>query len=243
MAISVDTVYQRVLALANKEQRGYITPQEFNLLANQAQLTIFESYFSLKNQRNRVEPDLNIETDETDLSELINKKLGPFASNETVVSGHTFPTSITVDMTAYPVYQTGVVFFNDEICQKISMGEARRFINSTRHMLSPATAPIYTDNRLSTRDILVYAGGTTAETSNVSVECFRKPTIVEWAYVVVNGQALYNANLVADFELHASEEDTLVHLILELAGVIINKPGLMTLAKVNRAEELITQNQ
>ena len=29
--IKVDTVYQRVLAIANKEQRGYITPQEFNL--------------------------------------------------------------------------------------------------------------------------------------------------------------------------------------------------------------------
>ena len=43
--ISVDTIYQRVLAMANKEQRGYITPQEFNLLANQAQLQIFESYF------------------------------------------------------------------------------------------------------------------------------------------------------------------------------------------------------
>ena len=27
--ISIDTVYQRVLAIANKEQRGYITPQEF----------------------------------------------------------------------------------------------------------------------------------------------------------------------------------------------------------------------
>ena len=43
--ILVDTVYQRVLALANKEQRGYITPQEFNLLANQAQMEIFEQYF------------------------------------------------------------------------------------------------------------------------------------------------------------------------------------------------------
>ena len=42
---NVDTVYQRVLALANKEQRGYITPQEFNLLANKAQLIIFEQYF------------------------------------------------------------------------------------------------------------------------------------------------------------------------------------------------------
>ena len=29
--ISIDTVYQKVLAVANKEQRGYITPQEFNL--------------------------------------------------------------------------------------------------------------------------------------------------------------------------------------------------------------------
>jgi len=42
MAISVDTVYQRVLAIANKEQRGFITPQEFNLFANQAQMDIFE---------------------------------------------------------------------------------------------------------------------------------------------------------------------------------------------------------
>ena len=42
MAVSVNTVYQRVLAIANKEQRGYITPLEFNLFANQAQLAIFE---------------------------------------------------------------------------------------------------------------------------------------------------------------------------------------------------------
>ena len=38
MAISIDTVYQRVLAFANKEQRGYITPQEFNLFAGQVQM-------------------------------------------------------------------------------------------------------------------------------------------------------------------------------------------------------------
>ena len=54
MAISVDTVYQRVLALANKEQRGYITPQEFNLFANQAQMEIFEQYFYDINQFRRI---------------------------------------------------------------------------------------------------------------------------------------------------------------------------------------------
>ena len=40
MAVSIDTVYQKVLALANKEQRGYITPQEFNLMAHKAQMEI-----------------------------------------------------------------------------------------------------------------------------------------------------------------------------------------------------------
>ena len=40
--VNIDTVYQRVLAFANKEQRGYITPQEFNLFANQAQMEIYE---------------------------------------------------------------------------------------------------------------------------------------------------------------------------------------------------------
>ena len=50
MAINIDTVYQKVLAIANKEQRGYINPQQFNLFANQAQLDIFEDYFFKLNQ-------------------------------------------------------------------------------------------------------------------------------------------------------------------------------------------------
>ena len=32
MAISVDTVYKTVLLILNKEQRGYMTPDEFNKL-------------------------------------------------------------------------------------------------------------------------------------------------------------------------------------------------------------------
>ena len=48
--VRIDDVYQKVLAFTNKEQRGYITPQEFNLFANQAQLEIFEQYFYDLNQ-------------------------------------------------------------------------------------------------------------------------------------------------------------------------------------------------
>jgi len=45
MAINVNTVYQTVLSILNKEQRGYMTPDEFNKVGTQVQLEIFEKYF------------------------------------------------------------------------------------------------------------------------------------------------------------------------------------------------------
>jgi hypothetical protein len=54
MAINVDTVYKTVLLILNKEQRGYMTPDEFNKTATQVQLEIFENYFDNLNQQLRV---------------------------------------------------------------------------------------------------------------------------------------------------------------------------------------------
>ena len=54
MAINVNTVYQTVLLILNKEQRGYITPNEFNKIATQVQLEIFEQYFEDLNQQWRI---------------------------------------------------------------------------------------------------------------------------------------------------------------------------------------------
>ena len=246
MAISVDTIYQRVLALANKEQRGYITPQEFNLLANQAQMSIFESYFYAKNQRDKAEMNarrtLANEVDESDIGELLDRKLAPFQSYEAVTdSGTTFPPTTPG---GYDIYQTGVVLYNDVPCQKVSIFEAQRFTASARHMLTtPAgRAPIYCDSIETGEDIRVYAGSTTPASSGVKVECFRVPVTVNWAYVVVSSKALYNSALAVDFELHRSEEDTLVTRILELAGIIMNKPGIVTTASQMSANEFQSQN-
>jgi hypothetical protein len=239
MAISVDTVYQRVLALANKEQRGYITPQEFNLLANQAQVSIFESYFYSKNLRERKEDDTGGVVDETDISELISRKLAPFQSVEDVLGGHTFPTTVE----ALDVFQTGRVFYNNQVCKKVAINEAYNFTQSLRHIsTTTGQGPIYTDNLITDRDILVYAGSSTPVSAMVSVECFRVPTQANWAYVVVNEKALYNANVAVDFELHKAEEDTLVNRILQLAGVVINKPGLAQLAEQIDVKEQQIQN-
>ena len=42
----INSVRNTVLFLLNKDNRGYITPSEFDFFAKQAQLEIFEGYFS-----------------------------------------------------------------------------------------------------------------------------------------------------------------------------------------------------
>jgi hypothetical protein len=46
----INSVRNTVLAVANKENYGYITPSDFNLFAKQAQLDIFEEYFYRYNE-------------------------------------------------------------------------------------------------------------------------------------------------------------------------------------------------
>ena len=60
MAINVNTVYQTVLLILNKEQRGYMTPVEFNKIGQQVQLEIFEKYFEDLNQQIRI-PQTNVD--------------------------------------------------------------------------------------------------------------------------------------------------------------------------------------
>ena len=81
--VNVDTVYQRVLAIANKEQRGYITPQEFNLFANQAQLDIFEQYFYDVNQFVRAPGN---DTEYSNMIDLINEKIAIFQKYQQSIS-------------------------------------------------------------------------------------------------------------------------------------------------------------
>ena len=79
MAVSVDTVYQRVLAILSKEQRGYVTPQEFNLFANQAMLDIFEQYFYDINQFSRLPGN---DTEFSDMLNMLNEKINIFEKSD-----------------------------------------------------------------------------------------------------------------------------------------------------------------
>jgi len=83
MAVNIDTVYQTVLAIANKEQRGYITPLEFNLLASKAQRNIFEQYFYDINKFNRMPGN---STEFSDMLYILEEKIAPFRVNDELLT-------------------------------------------------------------------------------------------------------------------------------------------------------------
>jgi|TARA_R110002020_G_scaffold303680_1_gene519127 hypothetical protein len=220
MAVSVDTVYQRVLALANKEQRGYITPQEFNLFANQAQMDIFEQYFYDLNQFGKVPGN---DTMHADMVDILEEKISIFE----VTAGLTGPiggSNVGNLNTLDRFYRLSNVRRNNLILESVSRKDFRMFPNSP--LVAPTTTrPIY---MVDTVNNTIQVAGRTF--GNLDIDYIQSPAEVNWDYVVVNDKALYNATSSTDFELHLSEASELVYRILAFAGISIEKPNLAQMA-------------
>ena len=93
MAINVDQVYKTVLLIINKEQRGYLTPSEFNKLATQVQLDIVDTYFETINQQSRgpqneTEYSNRLKTAQESLDTF--KEIGPFTFTPATASTQAF---------------------------------------------------------------------------------------------------------------------------------------------------------
>ena len=218
MAISVDTVYQKVLALANKEQRGYITPQDFNLFAHQAQLEIFEQYFYDLNLARKTQGN---DTVVADIDNMIEHKIHIFevSPSTLTMSGYGNPTVLPETM--YRVLRVGLKLGGE--CEMLN---ARDFINNK---LSPLTKPSVSRPIANLQGrTLICNNGSELDIPPYTVTYIRTPNKPNWTYVVINKQAMYNAiNTTQDFELHQSEEAQLVNKILKLAGVSSQQNDIM----------------
>ena len=213
--VNVDTVYQRVLAIANKEQRGYITPLEFNLFANQAQMDIFEQYFYDLNQFSRA-PGNDMEY--SDMVTILEEKINLFE-----VSGSLTSTTGVFDTgTLSNFYRLGTVQAGGVEVEKL---EHKDFKIIRR---SPLTKPTLERPAYFKQGRVLNVEPDSVGTINVFY--IRRPAQVGWGYVVTLEKALYNAGRSTNFELHDSEETDLVVKILALAGITMDDQALYQIA-------------
>ena len=220
--INVDRIYQRVLTLANKEQRGYITPQEFNIFANQAQMDIFEQYFYDLNQFRRIPGN---DTMHADMVDMLEEKISVFEVTAQLpgpIGGNNTGNLDTLER----FYRLSNVRRRNLILESVSRKDYRMFPNSP--LAAPtATRPIY---MVDTVNNTIQVAG--RNFGSLDIDYIQSPNLVNWTYVVVGGKALYNANAIdaQDFDLHPSEETELVLKILTLAGFTLKDPDLYQIA-------------
>ena len=216
--VSIDTVYQRVLALANKEQRGYITPQEFNLFANQAQMDIFEQYFYDINQFSRIPGN---DTEYSDMLNYLEEKIHFFEVQKTQNINASTKEFYNLGASA-EVYKIGSVSYNGSICEKINADQIED-INKSPLLKPTISRPAYVlrDNY----KIYMYP----YTTDPIVINYIRKPVKVNWSSYNI-GNETYDSTNSVDFELHPSEETKLVIKILGLAGITLKDPALYQIA-------------
>ena len=233
MAVSVDTVYQTVLSTLNKEQRGYVTPQEFNLFAEQAQLDIFEQYFYDINQFGRLHGN---STEYSDMLNILEEKISIFeAPPVTVVMANTGIGTLPTN------YRLGNVIHTTNGVSRVVEKLNKKSIQMLE--MSPLTTPnlirpAYT--RTSETTIQLYPATIIAD---VTCDVIARPLAPNWGYVMVFGEALYNATTSVDFQLHQSEEIALVEKILELASLSTKEVQMYQVANQEEMQTIQQEKQ
>ena len=233
--VSIDNVYKTVLNILNKENRGYIVPEEFNTLATQAQNEIFEGYFSLRNYV------VSNDSDYSDVKKNVEEKIALFENEETISAGTDFINAegnTTSSYYAYPgnFYRLGSVAANAIHVEEISNKDLL-YVNRAPLTKPTINNPVY----------VRHEGGVVIHPitgiSSIDISYVRKPAVPNWVGGTANGQIVPNAsdNEYQNFELHASEEHELVVKILAYAGVIIRAADIMQAA--TQKDQQITQSE
>jgi|TARA_Y100000033_G_scaffold33820_1_gene32401 hypothetical protein len=239
MAISVDTVYKTVLLILNKEQRGYMTPDEFNKIGSQVQREIFEAYFEDLNQQLRV-PQTDM--DYANRVAVTDEKIAEFKTeNDQTVAEKTI--GGTNPFTTPPeLYRLGSFTYEptsgDPVeIQRLTRGE---YYNINK---SPLTKPsksfpiyLYEDNKA-----IVYPT-TINSASEVKMQYLKKPTDVKWAFTTGSlGQLVFDSANAIDFELHNSERTEVVLKVLLYQGVVIRDPQIVQVAAQKVQQEEVNE--
>jgi hypothetical protein len=227
MAINVDTVYKTVLLILNQQQRGYMTPDEFNRVGTQVQLNIFEKYADDLNQQYRMPQN---DTEYANRVKNIEENLQFFQrTGTTTYAGPHFT------LTPTDIYRLGSVYSGGvELTQYAQRNEI------TQMLLSPLTQPTTNFPVYLYEQDLLYVYPTTIQTG-ITISYLKTPADIKWTYSIGTlGQFEYNSNGAGaqGFELSVTEQTDVITRVLAYAGVIINDPTIIQVASQQiQAEE------
>lgn len=241
MAINVNNVYQTVLLILNKEQRGYMTPDEFNKTATQVQLDIFEQYFDDLNQQLRVpQADYDYTDRQVNLDDQIStfKCLGECnygvdyfdVPNTDLISGNIIVYNDNPQSNQFSFYRIGTLIYEPggtTFPVEIERLQRSDFYEIQKSELTAPSVnfPVYLYENKQIRVL------PSTITDYVKATFIRKPLNVIWAYSIGGqGQYVQDVSNSQDFELESNEQVNVILRILQYSGIIIRDSQIIQAA-------------
>ncbi len=192
MAINVNTVYTTVLSILNKEQRGYLTPDEFNKIATQVQLEIFEKFFEDYNQYLRM-PKTDVE-----FASRVDHILQEFQVFEETETASDQTNNVYTQPTG--LHRFGSASWNKGVNSPPIEILSNRDYNEMK--LSPLTQP--TNNfpvaKYQKDKLTVFPSELASDKTDVTFNYIRKPKDPRWGFTLGSlGQYIYDPNPPTSF--------------------------------------------
>ena len=192
--VNVDTVYKTVLYILNKEQRGYITPDEFSRLGVQVQREIFEQYFEELNQQLRIP-----QTDNEYANRVKNleEKIDIFEANATCTGANPF--TLPTDL-----HRLGTLIYNVNSKEIQGVNRNEYFLINKSPLTAPTTSnPLYIlegtgapSAAPSTATVFPNTGTSAITTGQVDAYYIRTPLDPRWGYYLGSaGQYIYDSTV------------------------------------------------
>lgn len=239
----INEVRNTVLSILSKDNRGYITPEEFNLFSKQAQLEIFEQYFyNYSNNVNKQNARLH-NSGYSDiparLSEVIDRFLVDVELGYDAISGKFFAPGDDNVLTPKQYQSIILKYDNTTEIEKVPVTKILNLVNS--NLTAPTIKyPVYTlnDYNSSAASIQVYP---TTIIADVTMSYVRHPFDPKWTYTTLSaGEPLFNqgATDYQDFELPLSDMPQLVVKILKYAGVSIGENDVVQMMDADETKEM-----
>ena len=229
MAININKVYRVVLAILIKEQRGYLTPDQFNRLGRQAQLDLFEKSFYDYNRAVIKGDRVGSSSEYGDIAGHIQEKIDVFAKSATL----TFTTGVAAEPA--DLYRTILLTINGDTEVELVKKTELAYLNSSKLTAPTTQYPVYYSEG---DNIKIFP----ASITSANIDYIKSPADPIWGYTSSGGAYTYSAGSSTDFELHPSEETLLVTKILAYAGVVLKDPTVIQVAAQEEANKFTKEN-
>jgi hypothetical protein len=228
----IDAVRNTVLAILNKNNYGYLSPSDFNLYAQQAQLEIFEDYFYQYNTQINLENARKSGTDYANLSKGILEVIDLFSKTETLAQ--TVAADNTYTMPA-DYYLMNTVIYNGLEVERVNQSKITMLLNSMITAPSKEFPAYTTEGSIMTVYPITITGAT-----DISSQYVRYPLPPKWTYnsALVSQGPVFNPSAAdyQDFELPLDNLNDLVIKICLYAGVEIREASVVQFAQVEEQQ-------